>query len=207
MESKIIYKLIGAFMSFVNSPEIGAFDPLHLGSRSRPVQALFVVLGTLALAISSQIAVPMVPVPITMQMFAVTMIGALYGWRLAAITILAWLGEAAAGLPVLSGGAGGLAPFVGPSAGYLVAFPIVGALTGWLASRGWTGDRIGLSFAAHLLANILCLAIGGAWLALLLGAEKGWALGVAPFILGGFLKSALAVAVLKTIRVYAGKAN
>jgi biotin transport system substrate-specific component len=194
-------------MSLSQSAELSVFDPLHLGSRSRPVQAVFVLAGTLALAIASQIAVPMVPVPITMQMFAVTMIGALYGWRLAGVTILAWLGEAAMGLPVLAGGAGGLAPFVGPTAGYLVAFPIVGALTGWLAAQGWTGDRVIRSFAAHLIANILCLAIGGAWLAALIGAEKGWALGVAPFFVGASLKSALAAALLKAIRVYAGRSH
>lgn len=194
-------------MSLSQSAPMSVFDPLHLGSRSRPVQVLFVLAGTLALAIASQIAVPMVPVPITMQMFAVTMIGALYSWRLGGITILAWLGEAAVGLPVLAGGAGGLAPFVGPTAGYLAAFPIVGAITGWLAARGWTGDRVIRSFSAHLIANILCLVIGGAWLAFLIGAEKGWALGVAPFFVGAVLKSALAAAVLKTIRVYSGRTN
>lgn len=194
-------------MSLSSSAALPVFDPLQLGSRSRPVQALFVLAGTLSLALASQIAVPMVPVPITMQMFAVTMIGALYGWRLGGLTILAWLGEAAIGLPVLAGGAGGLAPFVGPTAGYLAAFPIVGALTGWLAAQGWTGNRVVRSFSAHLIANILCLAIGGAWLALLIGAEKGWALGVAPFFLGAVLKSALAAAVLKAVRVYSGRVH
>jgi biotin transport system substrate-specific component len=194
-------------MSLFHTAELTAFDPLRLGSRSRPIQAIFVLAGTLVLALASQIAVPMVPVPITMQTFAVTMIGALYGWRLAAVTILAWLGEAALGFPVLAGASGGLAPFVGPTAGYLVAFPIMGVLIGWLASRGWTGDRVIRSFAAHLIANILCLAIGGAWLAALIGAEKGWAFGVAPFFVGAFLKAALAAAVLKTIRIYGGKTN
>ncbi len=194
-------------MSLSHSQDVTVFDPLHLAGRSRLAQVVFVLAGTLVLALASQIAVPMVPVPITMQMFAVTMIGALYGWWLGGLTILAWLGEAALGFPVLAGGAGGLAPFVGPTVGYLVAFPIVGALTGWLAGRGWTGDRVIRSFAAHFIANVLCLAIGGGWLAVLIGAEKGWLLGVAPFILGAVLKSALAAAVLKGIRVYGGKAR
>ena len=138
----------------------------------------------------------MVPVPITMQTFALTMIGVLYGWRLGALTVVAWLGEAMMGLPVLAGGSGGLAPFVGPTAGYLVSFPIIAALAGYLAEQGWTGARVVKSFLAHLAANTLCLAIGGAWLAWLLGAEKGLVLGVTPFILGAVLKSALAAAVL-----------
>lgn len=194
-------------MSLFHAAELAAFDPLRLGSRSRPIQAIFVLAGTLVLALASQIAVPMVPVPITMQTFAVTMIGALYGWRLGAVTVLAWLGEAAVGFPVLAGGAGGIAPFMGPTAGYLASFPIIAALVGWLAERGWSGNRVVRSFLAHLSANILCLAIGGAWLAALLGAEKGWLFGVAPFILGAVLKSALAAAVLKTVEVYGGKAR
>ena len=194
-------------MSLLHHHEEATFDPLRLAQRSQVVKAAFVLAGTLALALASQISVPMVPVPITMQTFAVTMIGALYGWRLGAITILAWLGEAMVGFPVLAGGAGGIAPFMGPTAGYLVSFPIIGALVGWLAERGWSGDRVVRSFLAHLSANILCLAIGGAWLAALIGAEKGWLLGVAPFILGAVLKSALAAAVLKTAQVYSGKAK
>jgi biotin transport system substrate-specific component len=146
----------------------------------------------------------MVPVPVTMQTFAVTMIGALYGWRLGAVTVLAWLGEAMLGAPVLANGSGGLAPFAGPTAGYLVSFPIIAALAGWLTERGWTGDRVVRSFLAHLAANVLCLAVGGVYLASLIGAEKGWLLGVAPFILGAVLKSALAAAVLKGIRIYGG---
>jgi biotin transport system substrate-specific component len=194
-------------MSLLQHHDEVAFDPLRLGQRSLVTKAVFVLAGTLILALASQIAVPMVPVPITMQTFAITMIGALYGWRLGAVTVLAWLGEAAIGFPVLAGGAGGIAPFMGPTAGYLASFPIIAALVGWLAERGWSGNRVVRSFLAHLSANILCLAIGGAWLATLIGAEKGWLLGVAPFVLGAVLKSALAATVLKTIQVYSGKAR
>jgi biotin transport system substrate-specific component len=194
-------------MSLLHHHEEIAFDPLRLGQRSLVVKAAFVLAGTLVLALASQISVPMAPVPITMQTLAITMIGALYGWRLGAITILAWLGEAMVGFPVLAGGAGGIAPFMGPTAGYLVSFPIIGALVGWLAERGWGGERVVRSFLAHLSANILCLAIGGAWLAALIGTEKGWLFGVVPFILGAVLKSALAAAVLKTVQVYGGKAK
>ena len=194
-------------MSLLQHHDEVAFDPLRLGQRSLVAKTAFVLAGTLILALASQIAVPMVPVPITMQTFAITMIGALYGWRLGAVTVLAWLGEAAIGFPVLAGGAGGIAPFMGPTAGYLASFPIIAALAGWLAERGWSGNRVVRSFLAHFSANILCLAIGGAWLAALIGAEKGWLLGVAPFILGAVLKSALAATVLKTIQVYSGKAR
>ncbi|OCJ17934.1 biotin biosynthesis protein BioY [Rhizobium sp. AC44/96] len=192
-------------MSLFESSTRLDFDPLRLSARPLAVKSAFVLAGTLILALASQIAVPMVPVPITMQTFALTMIGALYGWRLGGLTVLAWLAEAMVGFPVLANGAGGLAPFMGPTAGYLVSFPIIAALAGWLAARGWAGDRVVLSFNAHLAANILCLAIGGLWLAYLLGMEKAWMFGVAPFILGAVLKSALAAAALKAVRVYTGR--
>lgn len=158
-----------------------------------------VVLGTGVLALASQLAVPMVPVPVTMQTFAITMIGVLYGWRLGALTVLAWLGEAMLGLPVLANGSGGLAPFAGPTAGYLASFPVIAALAGWLAEKGWTGGRVVLSFSAHLAANLLCLAVGAAWLATLIGFEKAVMLGVAPFMVGAVLKSALAAALLMAL--------
>lgn len=75
------------------------------------------------------------PVPVSLQTFAVLMVGALYGWRLGELTVLAWLLEAAAGMPVLAGGkcAG---PVLRPTAGYLFAFPLGAMLMGWLATRG-----------------------------------------------------------------------
>lgn len=186
-------------MTTILAPAARGFDPLGISGRSLPVQAALVLFGTGVLALASQISVPMVPVPITMQTFAITMIGVLYGWRLGALTVLAWLGEAMMGLPVLANGGGGLAPFVGPTAGYLAAFPIIAALAGYLAEKGWTGSHVVRSFFAHLAANILCLVIGGAWLGYLIGAEKGLALGVTPFILGAVLKSALAAALLMAL--------
>ncbi len=186
-------------MTTILAPAARGFDPLGISGRSLPMQAALLLFGTGVLALASQISVPMVPVPITLQTLAITMIGVLYGWRLGALTVLAWLGEAMMGLPVLAGGSGGLAPFVGPTAGYLAAFPIIAALAGYLANKGWTGSHVVKSFLAHFSANILCLAIGGTWLGYLIGAEKGLALGVTPFILGAVLKSALAAALLMAL--------
>lgn len=171
-------------------------SPLDLPGRSLAWQTGAVLLGTAFLALSSYIEVPMVPVPITMQTFAVTLIGALYGWRLGGITITAWLVEGAVGMPVLAGGASGIAHFVGPTGGYLFAFPLVGALVGWLAERGWNGNRVVLAFLAMLIGNAACLTLGAAWLSFLIGIKPAIAHGVLPFILGGVLKSALAAATL-----------
>lgn len=171
-------------------------SPLRLQSRSLPWQIAAVVLGTLFLAIMSYIEVPMLPVPMNMQTFGVAMVGALYGWRLGGITVIAWLIEAALGAPVLSGGAAGAIHFVGPTAGYLFAFPVVAALVGWLAERGWNGSKPLLAFVAALAGNALCLAVGGAWLATAIGADQAFIYGVTPFLSGAVLKSALGAAVL-----------
>ena len=170
---------------------VPSFSPLRLETRSVAFKIGVVLLGSLFLAVSSWIEVPMYPVPMTMQTFAVTLVGAFYGWRLGTLTVLAWLGEAMIGLPVLAGGAGGIAHFAGPTLGYLVAFPLMAALVGFAAERGWTRNIVA-GFTVMLLANALCLTIGGAYLASLIGSDQALIHGVIPFMLGGVLKSALA---------------
>ncbi|MBE0578162.1 biotin transporter BioY [Devosia sp.] len=173
-----------------------SYSPLRVEERSLPWQLAALALGTLLLAASSYVEVPMVPVPMTMQTFAVMLVGALYGWRLGGLTIVAWLIEGALGLPVLAGGASGAAHFLGATGGYLFAFPVCGALVGWLAERGWNGSRPVLAFLAALAGNVACLALGGAWLAVMIGAEAALIHGVAPFIVGAVLKSVLGAAAL-----------
>lgn len=172
---------------------------LGLEGRSLAWKASAIVLGTLFLALSSYVEVPMVPVPMTMQTLAVTMVGALYGWRLGGLTIAAWLLEGALGLPVLSGGAAGAHHFVGPTAGYLFAFVPAGMMVGWLTERGWNGARPVLAFVAALAGNAVCLVFGAAWLAMLVGPEPAFTSGVAPFLLGAVLKSALAAALVSAL--------
>jgi biotin transport system substrate-specific component len=173
--------------------------PLSMKNRSPAWKVGAVILGTVFLALSSYVEVPMVPVPVTMQTFAVALIGALYGWRLGGITITVWLVEGALGLPVLAGGASGAHHFVGPTAGYLFAFPIAGMIMGWLAERGWTGHRVGFAFFGMLISNVICLVLGAIWLAALIGMEQAVMAGVVPFLVGAVLKSALGTMVLKLI--------
>ncbi len=170
----------------------------HLQGRPLAWQGAAAILGTLFLTVSSYIEVPMIPVPMTMQTFSVPLIGALYGWRLGGVTILAWLLEGALGMPVLAGGDAGLQHFIGPTGGYLLAFPVAGALMGWLAERGWN-RRVGLAFAGMLLSNLVCLAVGAAWLSVIVGMREAIVQGVLPFLVGAALKSALGAATLKLL--------
>lgn len=175
-----------------------ALVPLRLRDASLGMKALFVAIGTLVLAASSWIEVPMIPVPMTMQTYGLVVVGALCGWRLGGMIVLAYLGEAIIGLPVLAGGAGGPVHFVGPTAGYLVAFPLGAMLVGWLAERGWTRTPL-RSAAAMLLGQSVILGLGVAWLAVLIGWRDAIAFGLTPFLLGAALKAALAVATVHLV--------
>ena len=179
------------------SQDISNAVSVQVSPDAHVVRQLALVLGgTAVLAASSYVSIPMQPVPVSLQTFAVLMVGALYGWRLGGLTVLAWLLEAAVGMPVLAGGKGGLAPFFGPTAGYLLAFPLGAMLMGWLAARGWDGAHPIRAFWAMLLCTTLILLLGGAWLGAMIGAAKGWQLGVAPFLVGDVVKSALGAATL-----------
>lgn len=176
-----------------------SFSPIWAQRRSALWKIFAVVIGILCLILSSYIEVPMIPVPMTMQTYAVLVIGALFGWRLGAATVLAWLSLAALGLPLLSGSNGGLQAFTGPTAGYLFAFVLAAALTGWLAQQGWNAKRPVLAFSAMLLAHAVCLLFGALWLATKIGLEPAITGGVTPFLIGAIVKSALAVATLKAL--------
>jgi biotin transport system substrate-specific component len=168
--------------------------------------ALLAVVGSLVVAVSAQIQVPMVPVPMTMQSFAVLVIGAAYGARLGAATLLLYALEGAAGLPVFAGLKGGAAHLTGPTAGYILGFILAAGAVGWLAERGW--DRtIGGTVRAMLIGKLLIFVPGIAWLATLIGLDKAFAAGLVPFLPGIVVKVALAVAVLPGAWALIGRAR
>ena len=119
----------------------------------------------------------------------------------AARAVMAYLAEGAMGLPVFAGPIGGLAPFVGPTAGYLVGFALAAVVTGALSERGW--DRsIPMLFVAMAAGHIIILGCGLAWLAfgMKLGLEKAWLVGIAPFIAASLIKNALGAVAVPAIR-------
>ncbi len=131
----------------------------------------------------------------TLQTLAVLAIGAAYGARLAAATLALYLAEGLIGLPVFAGAAAGPLYMAGPTGGYLVGFLVAAALVGWLAERGW--DRAWPSLiGAMAIGHGAIFALGFAWLALALGAERAWAAGVAPFYTATLVKTLLAAALV-----------
>ena len=180
--------------------------------RSLVRSSLLAVAGTALLALCARISfpIPTTPVPITMQTFAVLLLGALYGPRLGALTMLLYLAEGLAGLPVFAGGRSAWSPssvpilpvIVGPTAGYLLSWPLAALLVGALAARGWD-RRVVSALPAMLLGNLVILLCGFAWLAgatyLLSGALNIPALlaaSVWPFLPGDAIKLLLAALAL-----------
>ena len=163
--------------------------------------AILMALGTALLTLSAKVNLPLPYVPMTLQTLVVLMNGAAYGWRLGSGTVLAYLAEGAVGFPVFAGPVGGLAPLVGPTAGYLAGFVAAALVTGWLSERGW--DRsVPRLFLAMGLGHILILAAGFAWLAfgMKLGVEKAWLVGIVPFIAASLVKNALGAALVPAVR-------
>jgi len=161
-------------------------------------QALLAVAGSLILFVSAKTKVVFGPVDMSLQTLAVLLIGAAFGWRLAVATLLLYLAEGAAGLPVFQSTPEkgiGLAYMVGPTGGYLAGFVVMAAIAGWAADRGLDRKPVQL-FGVLLGAEAVMLAMGFAWLAVLIGADKAWTFGVAPFIVPDLIKVALATALV-----------
>jgi biotin transport system substrate-specific component len=162
---------------------------------------VLVALGTALMALSAKVNLPLPYVPMTLQTLVVLMIAAAYGWRLGCATMIAYLAEGTIGLPVFAGPVGGIAPLVGPTAGYLFGFVGAAFVTGWLAECGWDRSVV-LLFSAMAVGHIVILAAGFSWLAvgLGLGAAKAWQVGIAPFIAASLVKNALGATLMPAAR-------
>src|SRR3990172_3042373 len=147
---------------------IGALRTNTLSSRLVPdswiSNIILVAAGSALMAISARFShqFSFSTVPISGQTFAVLLIGALYGSRLGAATLIAYLGEGAAGMPVFAGGHGGIAAISTPSRGYLFGFIIAAFVVGWFAERGW--DRSRWIVLPMLLGNAALYVPGIVWL-------------------------------------------
>lgn len=140
------------------------------------------------------------PVPLVLQNLFVLLAGLLLGsrWGLAAMGIYLLVG--AAGMPVFSGGRGGIAHFAGPTGGYLVGFAAAAWLSGWICERfprGSAGD-----IPAVVAGTIVAYLFGVPWLKLVTGMtwEKALLAGMVPFLVGDVLKAVAAVVLARAIR-------
>ena len=175
------------------------------------VTARFVTLavfGSILIAVSSKIQVPYYPVPMTMQTFVILTLGMAYGWRLAGATVLLYLAEGVAGLPVFAGTPEkgiGLTYMMGGTGGYLIGYLLAVGVCGWLGERGWDRHPLATAFAM-LLGNATIYVPGLIWLGMLYGWDKPileW--GLMPFILGDLTKLTLAALALPLTWIVIGR--
>jgi biotin transport system substrate-specific component len=170
--------------------------------------AVRIAAANILLVLCAHIAFPLpwTPVPVTGQTFGVLLVAILLGSRRGALTLGLYLIEGMAGLPVFQPlGLPGPARFLGPTAGYLLAYPPAAFVTGWIVERGAVSARMrfaglratGVSFIGALVSGEVIIFAGGcAWLALVTGV--GWTnsfrIGALPFLPGEIAKMALIAA-------------
>ena len=161
---------------------------------SLAVKVATVFAGSLLLWAAAKVSVPFWPVPMTMQVFAVLLIGLGLGARLAAASVALYLFQGAVGLPVFQGTPEkgiGLVYMAGPTGGFLAGFLAAALVTGLAADRGLARTPVG-AIAAGLVGVAIIYGLGLAWLGMLVGWDKpvlAW--GFWPFIAGDLLKVAL----------------
>ncbi len=175
-------------------------------SQSLLTRALMVLGGTAFIALAAQVSVPMIPVPMTLQTLAILIVGLTYGARMGALTVAAYLAEGAMGLPVFAGGMNGIA-FFGPTAGFLIGFVAMAAISGYAADRGVRG--VIATAAVALFASAFIYLPGVAWamsLAEVAGIDTAkwgadnfamiWEYYMAPFLLGDAVKAVIAALIV-----------
>jgi len=179
--------------------------PLTLADVAAPrsstlMNVLLVVAASLVTAGAAQLEIrlPWTPVPITGQSFAVLLSGLVLGSRRAFLAQMLYLTEGALGLPFFSGGAAGLAHLVGPTGGYLMAFPFAAAFTGLLAERGWDRKPVTM-FLAMLTGSTIVFGLALLQLSRFVPADTLLATGLLPFVPGDLIKSALAAGVFPLV--------
>jgi len=157
-----------------------------------------IVAGSLLLAACAHISLPLwfTPVPLSLQPFGVLLLGLLLAPRMAAATLVAYLAEGLAGLPVFAPGiVPGPAHLLGPTGGYLMAYPAAGLLISFLWRRSKRGFFA--TFASAALGDLLILLCGAAWLAAITPARSVPVLFAAllAFLPGDMLKAAAAASI------------
>ncbi len=166
-----------------------------------------VVLGAVLVALAAQVSVPLpgTPVPMTLQPMAVLLVGGLLGARFGALSMILYLAMGAAGLPVFTPTVPlfGIARLIGPTGGYLLAYPVAAWVTGWLnqpdgVRGGGAQHAAPLRVGMGVLAGLVLIHLGGlAQLLILTGSLSAAArFGTAPFLLGDLLKITVLVPVL-----------
>jgi biotin transport system substrate-specific component len=169
--------------------------PARIGRLAGPI-----ALGTLLVAAAAQVVVPvpLSPVPMTLQPLAVLVVGGIFGAVAGVSALVLYIALGALGLPVFAAGGSGVLHLIGPTGGYLLAFPVAAGVTGALV-RAAPRSVLRVLLAAAL--GMAIIHIGGVSQLALLGGDPALAfrVGFVPFLTGDLLKVGLAAAIILAV--------
>lgn len=179
---------------------LGAFQPKTKAGKIASAIAIAFV-GSIILTLAAKISVPVWPVPVTLQTMAVAAIAGAFGARMGVATVMLYLAQGVAGLPVFAGAFAGMPYVFGPTGGFLIGFIAMAAIIGFFADRG-AMRNVFTGFAACMLGGVALFTFGFAWL-LTMSGQAGWidqsnvigsafAGAVEPFIIWDTVKMAFA---------------
>lgn len=163
--------------------------------------ALFAAL-TAALALFPPITIPAIGVPISAQSLGPMLAGAILGARRGALSLLLLVGLVAVGLPLLSGGRGGLGVFFGPSGGYILGWIVSAYVVGLLHEWGWRSLNVVSSFIYCVIGAIIVLyAIGITWTAFYVDLPiLETAMASSLFVIGDVVKAGVAAVIAVSVK-------
>ena len=171
-------------------------------SAEAALQVSLIVAASLFVAVCARLSLPIpgTPVPLSMQNFAVLLVGLALGSRRGFMALALYLAEGAAGLPVFApGGAPGILRFAGPTAGYLLAYPFVAGLAGYIFERG--KQTFARAFSAAIAGEVLLFASGISWLYVWTHSlTRAIAFGLYWFLFAEVMKVMLAAGIASTWR-------
>ncbi|MBZ5568231.1 MAG: biotin transporter BioY [Acidobacteriia bacterium] len=175
----------------------------QVAAMSAARQVAIVIGASLFVALCARLWVPLpfTPVPLTLANFGVLVVGILLGSKRGFAALAVYLAQGAAGLPVFSSfGPGGIAQLLGPTGGYLLAYPAAAFLAGWIAERG--AGKFARFVMAALAAEVVLFAGGLAWLVVLThGATQAMNFGLYPFLFAEIIKIAAAAGIATRIEL------
>ncbi len=185
----------------VNPVSLPASERSHSFARN----VALIICASLLIAVCARFSVPLpyTPVPLSLANFAVLAVGLTLGSRRGFAAAALYLAQGAAGMPVFSpAGPGGVAQLLGVTGGFLLAYPLVAFLCGWLAEHGARGF-VRLMLAA-VAGEVLLFAGGVSWLMMVLHLRASQAIvfGLYPFLVGEVGKVMLAAGLAGRLRRY-----
>ena len=185
-----------AYETIERHEAMGMLTDTGVKATPQAVNLAIIMVASLFVGLCARVTVPLyfTPVPITLQTFAVLLIGLVLGPKRAFAALALYLAEGAAGMPVFSAaGAGGIAQLLGPTGGFLLSYPIAAMLVGMIYRIG--KRRASAAVVACASGISVSYAVGATWLAVVtrVNLVHAFELAILPFIAGDVLKAAVAI--------------